>query len=80
MYYPTATINFKNFRHNIKYIQALSKSAELFPVIKANAYGHGYAEIAKILSEEPQALQLRYLQTLTNISEEKNSTVIFLLV
>ncbi|RAP33155.1 hypothetical protein DID75_02995 [Candidatus Marinamargulisbacteria bacterium SCGC AG-410-N11] len=34
-------------------------------------------EAAKILSEEPQALQLRYLQTLTNISEEKNSTVIF---
>ena len=52
MYYPTATINFKNFRHNIKYIQSLSKSVELFPVIKANAYGHGYAEIAKILSEE----------------------------
>ena len=44
MYYPTATINLKNFRHNIKYIQSLSEAVELFPVIKANAYGHGYAE------------------------------------
>merc|ERR1711963_229108 len=30
-----------------------------------------------ILSDSPAALQLRYLQTLTNISAEKNSTIIF---
>jgi len=35
------------------------------------------AEAAKILSSEPAALQLRYLQTLTEISVEKNSTIIF---
>lgn len=34
-------------------------------------------EAAKILSEQPQALQLRYLQTLSNIGEENNSTIIF---
>lgn len=34
-------------------------------------------EAARVLAQEPQALQLRYLQTLTNISEEKNSTIIF---
>ena len=34
-------------------------------------------EAAEIIAQEPQALQLRYLQTLSNISEEKNSTVIF---
>lgn len=34
-------------------------------------------EAAKIISEEPQALQLRYLQTLSNIGEEKNSTIVF---
>jgi regulator of protease activity HflC (stomatin/prohibitin superfamily) len=34
-------------------------------------------EAAKILSERPQALQLRYLQTLTTIAGEKNSTIIF---
>jgi len=32
---------------------------------------------AQTIAKEPQALQLRYLQTLSNISEEKNSTVIF---
>lgn len=34
-------------------------------------------EAAEILAQQSQALQLRYLQTLTNISEEKNSTIIF---
>lgn len=34
-------------------------------------------EAAQVLAKEPQALQLRYLQTLTSISEEKNSTIIF---
>jgi len=35
------------------------------------------ADAAKIISSEPAALQLRYLQTLTEIASEKNSTVIF---
>ena len=34
-------------------------------------------QAAQILSERPQALQLRYLQTLTSIAGEKNSTIIF---
>ncbi|KAM7445175.1 Mechanosensory protein 2 [Porites harrisoni] len=34
-------------------------------------------EAADIISESPSALQLRYLQTLTTISAEKNSTVLF---
>lgn len=32
---------------------------------------------AKVLATEPGSLQLRYLQTLTEISVEKNSTIIF---
>ena len=32
---------------------------------------------AQTLSKEPQALQLRYLQTLNSIADEKNSTIIF---
>ena len=35
------------------------------------------AEAAKIISRQPATLQLRYLQTLTEISAEKNSTIIF---
>ena len=36
------------------------------------------SEAAKVLSEHPQAMQLRYLQTLTEISGERNShTIVF---
>ncbi len=34
-------------------------------------------EAAQVLAKEPQSLQLRYLQTLSNIAEEKNSTIVF---
>jgi len=34
-------------------------------------------EASDIISESPAALQLRYLQTLTTISSEKNSTIVF---
>ncbi|HGE71471.1 TPA: slipin family protein [Candidatus Poribacteria bacterium] len=35
------------------------------------------SEAARVLASEPYALQLRYLQTLVEISAEKNSTIIF---
>src|SRR5579885_2533594 len=35
------------------------------------------AEAANVIATEPGALQLRYLQTLTEIAVEKNSTIIF---
>jgi regulator of protease activity HflC (stomatin/prohibitin superfamily) len=35
------------------------------------------AEAAIVMSENPVTLQLRYMQTLTEISAEKNSTIIF---
>jgi len=35
------------------------------------------SEAATILSQNPMALQLRYLQTLIEISTEKNSTIVF---
>jgi regulator of protease activity HflC (stomatin/prohibitin superfamily) len=35
------------------------------------------AEAAAIVAKEPVAIQLRYLQTLTEIGVEKNTTVIF---
>lgn len=34
-------------------------------------------EAADVINESPVALQLRYLQTLTHISAEKNSTIVF---
>jgi regulator of protease activity HflC (stomatin/prohibitin superfamily) len=35
------------------------------------------AEAAEILAKQPQAIQLRYLETLTVIAADKNSTIIF---
>ena len=34
-------------------------------------------EASDVISESGSALQLRYLQTLTHISAEKNSTIVF---
>lgn len=35
------------------------------------------AQAAEILGKQPQAIQLRYLQTLSSIAEENNSTIVF---
>ena len=35
------------------------------------------AQAANVISSQPSALQLRYLQTLTEIAVEKNSTIVF---
>lgn len=35
------------------------------------------ADASRVLSSEPAALQLRYLQTLTEIATERNSTILF---
>jgi hypothetical protein len=34
-------------------------------------------EAAHVLSADPRAIQLRYLQTLADISSEKSSTIVF---
>ena len=47
----TATINIDALCKNIKYIKQKSKT-DIIPVLKANAYGHGMVEIAKILRKK----------------------------
>ena len=51
MYSPRALINLNNLKHNIDYLQQLSKDSKLYPVIKANGYGHGLVEIGSFLSK-----------------------------
>ncbi|MBI4998584.1 MAG: slipin family protein, partial [Rhodocyclales bacterium] len=34
-------------------------------------------EAARVLAQSPQAMQLRYLQTLVNIAGDKTSTIVF---
>uniref|UniRef100_A0A8C2A8P1 Zgc:112408 n=1 Tax=Cyprinus carpio TaxID=7962 RepID=A0A8C2A8P1_CYPCA len=38
---------------------------------------HALKEAADVMSESPSALQLRYMQTLTEIASERNSTIVF---
>ena len=50
---PTAIINLNSLRQNIKYIKSiLNKKTDIMPVVKANAYGHGLFQVAKILKSE----------------------------
>jgi len=43
----TGTIDINAFKHNIKYLKKKAKT-DIMPVLKANAYGHGIVEMAKI--------------------------------
>lgn len=51
-YEPMNIIEIKadNILANFSYLQSLQKKAEIFPVLKSNAYGHGLKEICKILN------------------------------
>ena len=46
---PKAIINLKNIEHNIKYLNNVINASQLFAVIKANGYGHGSVQVAKLL-------------------------------
>jgi regulator of protease activity HflC (stomatin/prohibitin superfamily) len=66
-------------------IRAIAKQAEAERERRAKVI-HAEGELqasqkllqaAQILAEQPQALQLRYLQTLNSIGEENNTTIVF---
>ncbi len=78
-------VEIKDIDLNENMVRAIAKQAEAERERRAkiiHAEGEYQAaekllEAAKVLSQESQALQLRYLQTLSNIAEEKNSTIVF---
>jgi alanine racemase len=47
-----AEINLDNFRHNFREVKRLAKGKKTFGVIKADGYGHGAVELARVLDEE----------------------------
>lgn len=47
-----AEINLDNFRHNFREVKRLVKGRKIFGVIKADGYGHGAVELARVLEEE----------------------------
>jgi len=53
------------------------KRAKLIHAEGEFAASQRLAEAAKVLATEPTSMQLRYLQTLTEIGVEKNTTIVF---
>jgi erythrocyte band 7 integral membrane protein len=78
-------VEIKDVRLPVQMQRAMAAEAEATREAKAKviaAEGEQKAsralkEAADVISQSPAALQLRYLQTLTQISAEKNSTIIF---
>ncbi len=80
-----ANVEIKHVDLDESMIRAIAKQAEAERARRAkviHAEGEMQAatkltEAAQTLSEQPQALQLRYLQTLTEISNERATTIVF---
>ncbi|RPI12416.1 MAG: slipin family protein [Lysobacterales bacterium] len=80
-----ANVEIKHVDLDESMIRAMAKQAEAERTRRAkiiHAEGEKQAaaqlvEAAKTLGAEPKALQLRYLQTLSDLSNEKTSTIVF---
>jgi regulator of protease activity HflC (stomatin/prohibitin superfamily) len=80
-----ANVEIKHVDLNESMIRAIAKQAEAERERRAkviHAMGeleasHKLLEAAQILAQQPQALQLRYMQTLTEIAGERSSTIVF---
>jgi alanine racemase len=49
---PIANINLKNLSENYDFIKNKVGKCKVFGVVKANAYGHGIVQVAKLLSDK----------------------------
>ena len=47
-----ATISLDAYRHNLRYFKEKVYPTRIMPVIKADGYGHGAVELAKIAESE----------------------------
>ncbi len=80
-----ANVEIKHVDLNESMIRAIAKQAEAERTRRAkviHAEGEMQAaekltEAARILVKQPQAMQLRYLQTLTEISNDRSNTIVF---
>jgi regulator of protease activity HflC (stomatin/prohibitin superfamily) len=80
-----ANVEIKHVDLDESMVRAIAKQAEAERVRRAkiiHAEGERQASqellaAARTLAEQPQALQLRYLQTLTEIAGEKTNTIVF---
>ena len=80
-----SNVEIKHVDLNETMIRAIARQAEAERERRAKVI-HAEGELqasekllqaAQCLAQQPQAMQLRYLQTLTNIAADKNSTIVF---
>ncbi|PCH83053.1 MAG: hypothetical protein COB26_10590 [Piscirickettsiaceae bacterium] len=80
-----ANVEIKHVDIDESMIRAIAQQAEAERARRAKVI-HAEGELqasekllaaAKVLAQQPQAIQLRYLQTLTEIAGEKSSTIVF---
>ena len=80
-----ANVEIKRVDLNETMVRAIARQAEAERLRRAkviHAEGEKQAaatlvEAARLLGGDPRAIQLRYLQTLTEIAGEKSSTIVF---
>ena len=71
------TVEVKNVDLPIEMQRAIAKQAEVIHAEGEFEASQKLADAAEIIAKNPTAIQLRYLQTLTEVATEKNSTTIF---
>lgn len=80
-----ANVELKHVDLEESMIRAIAKQAEAERMRRAKVIdaageeqaAHKFLEAAQILAKTPEAMQLRYLTTLTEIAGENNSTIVF---
>ncbi len=76
-----AEINFDLLRHNLQMMRHAAKGAEIMPVIKADAYGHGSVNIAKALrAEKVDLLGVAFADEAVKLRQSGDTGEIFVLI
>ena len=74
---PTvAEINLSAIRKNLKKIKSLSKGSLIYPVVKANAYGHGYKEVVKEIENLVNGLSVASTEEAFEIRKITNKSIL----
>ena len=74
---PTvAEINLSAIRKNLKKIKSLSKGSLIYPVVKANAYGHGYKEVVKEIENLVNGLSVATTEEALEIRKITNKSIL----
>ena len=74
---PTvAEINLTAIRKNLKKIKSLSRDSLIYPVVKANAYGHGYKKVVKEIENSVDGLCVATTEEALEIRKITNKNIL----